>query len=176
MQGVISSLGREIYAENKHIGYLVQWSLIAPLCKKWSRNRDPDMNRVSEMVEYHMKGGYIPKMIHMADIRDEGLVCYDGNHRREVFNHVVEDFSCVVDVIFNASQNDVYIAFNHINKSIQLPAIYLDEPSSKESSSVKEEILALVKHYETNFKTFLSTSPRYTYGKSKMETPVESTF
>lgn len=119
MEAIFDSLGQSIYNFNGHKGYMIQWKLIAPFCKKWSRNRDPDIERVNEMVEYYHKGGYIPRMIHLAELKDEGMVCYDGNHRKEVFNMCNDEaVMCVVDVLFGATQNDVYKAFNNINKSV----------------------------------------------------------
>jgi len=159
MEAIFDSLGQSIYHINGHKGYMIQWKLIAPFCKKWSRNRDPDMERVNEMVEYHNKGGYIPTMIHLAEVKDEGMVCYDGNHRKEVFNKCLDEaVMCVVDVMFDATHNDVYKAFNNINKSVQLPAIYIEE--ANDDNDVKADIVKLVRQYETKYKPFLSTSPR----------------
>jgi hypothetical protein len=148
-----------VYNFNGHKGYMLKWKLIAPLCKKWSRNRDPDMERVTEMHDHQTKNGYIPKMIHLAEIKEEGVVCYDGNHRREVFNMCNDDeLVCIVDVMFDTTQNEVYKAFNNINKSVQLPAIYVEEHN--EDNSVKIEILKLVKKFETKYKVFVSASAR----------------
>lgn len=159
MEQVLQSLGTQIYSKEKHQGFQVPWKLIGPLCRKWSRNRDPDMSRVQEMLAYYQRGGYIPCLIHLAEIRGEGLVCYDGNHRREVFNQCDDDIVCIVDVMFDACQNDVYKAFDHINKSVQLPAIYLDNDDN--DTTIKEEIIQLVRSYEAKYKAFQSTSTRY---------------
>lgn len=158
MEYLFNKLGKHLYASNSHNGYFIEWKNISPLCKKWSRNRDPDINRVNEMIEYHINGGYIPKIIHLAELEGEGLICYDGNHRRNVFDKINENIECIVDIIFNASQTDVYNSFNNINKSVQLPAIYLDD--NMNSSSVKLEILDIVKYYEDKYKQFISTSSR----------------
>lgn len=165
MDSVISSLGQELYQHGKHKVFLGKWNLISPLCKKWSRNRDPDQGRVSEMLDYLKHGGYIPRMIHLAHVADEGLVCYDGNHRREVFNvaPLGGDMICLFDVLFDACQNDVYMAFNDINKSVQVPAMFFYDEHDKSCNGreIKDDILALVKTYETKYKAFVSTSPRY---------------
>lgn len=165
MEQVFANLGKLLYDENGHKGFIVKWNLVSPLCKQWSRNRDADKGRVAEMIDFHQKGGYIPRIVHLADVIGEGLVCYDGNHRREVFNRCAgdADLICIVDVMFGATQRDVYKAFNNINKSVQLPAIYLDdggENNKNQVGVVKDEILALVKTYEAKYKAFLSTSPR----------------
>lgn len=159
METILGSLGKELYAHGNHKGYLIAWNLISPLCAKWSRNRDTDKVRVKEMVEFYQKGGYLPSVIHVAEVFEEGLVCYDGNHRREVFDQLEDKRLCIVDVIFKASQYDVYQAFEHINKAVQLPAIYLDDNNT--SQLVKDKILQLVKSYELRYKPFLSTSSRY---------------
>lgn len=159
METIFDSLGQTIYTLKGHKGYLIQWKLIAPFCKKWSRNRDPDMQRVNEMVMHLNKGGYIPRMIHLAELNDEGIVCYDGNHRKEVFNQCDDEtFVTIVDIMFHSTQNEVYKAFNNINKSVQLPAIYMEDTS--DDSAVKQDIIALVKQYETNYKSYLSSSAR----------------
>ncbi len=121
------------------------------------------MERVNEMYDFYMSGGYIPQMIHLAEINGEGLVCYDGNHRRELFSReeISKDIEIIVDVLFTASQTDVYKAFENINKSVQVPAIYLvDDDESNKVSQIKREILALVKDYEQKYKSCLSTSAR----------------
>jgi hypothetical protein len=160
MEAIFDSLGQKIYVTNSHNGYLIQWKLIAPFCKKWSRNRDADQERIKEMIDHHQKGGYIPRMIHLAELSDEGTVCYDGNHRKEVFNSFCNDESimCIVDIMFATTQKEVYKAFNNINKSVQLPAIYIEEEHN--NTHVKDEILALVKHYESTYKALLSPSAR----------------
>lgn len=133
--------------------------MIAPFCKKWSRNRDADMERVHEMIEYYHKGGYIPRMIHLAELKDEGMVCYDGNHRKEVFNACNDEgVVCIVDVMFDTTEKDVYKAFNNINKSVQLPAIYVEEIN--DDNDIKAEIVKLVKEFEIKYKPCLSTSAR----------------
>ncbi len=151
---LFNKIGKLLYVDGTHYVYSLNWPTIAKFCKKWSRNREPDMKRVTEMIAYHKKGGYIPRHIHLAHILEEGLVCYDGNHRREVFEKI-GDVTCIVDVMFNATQESVYKAFDDINKSIQVSAIHLiiDE-------TVKTDIENLVYHYTVTYPTYVSTSAR----------------
>jgi hypothetical protein len=158
MESLFKTIAKELYTDNKHKGYLVQWKLVAPFCKKWSRNRDPDMGRVAEMRVFNDSGGYIPKVIHLAEVQGEGVVCYDGNHRRELLNELVEDdITCIVDIMFGATQNDVYVAFENINKSVQVPIVYIEE----NGEGCLSDIIHLVKTYETNYKPFCSHAARY---------------
>jgi hypothetical protein len=156
MEPIFDSFAKSIYNFNGHKGYIIQWKLVAPFCKKWSGNRDPDMQRVNEMVECYKNGGYIPRMIHLAETKEEGIVCYDGNHRKETFNECKDsEIICIVDIMFNSTQNEIYKSFNNINKSVQLPAIYLEERKDN-----RDEIISLVKQYEIKYKDRLSTSAR----------------
>ena len=160
METLFESLGGQtIYAINGHQGFMIEWKLVAPLCKKWSCNRDADVERVNEMIKYHRNGGYIPRMIHLAELPEEGVVCYDGNHRREVFNKCNDDvIMCVVDIMFNTTQMEVYKAFDNINKSVQLPAMYVEDTYN--INDVKADIVELVKKYELKHRPYLSTSSR----------------
>lgn len=155
LKAVLDARGQRVYVNSGHVGYAIQWSVLSPLCRQWSRNRDVDASRVAEMLAFHRSGGYIPRIVHVAVCGAEGLVCYDGNHRRHVFDLLEEeDVLCLVDVMFDASPADVYLAFNNLNKAVQVPALYFEQ------SDVKDEILALVKTYEKEYKAFLSPSPR----------------
>jgi len=170
MEVIFKTLGNHIYTQNNHHLFVIEWPKIAPLCKKWKRNRDCDKSRIDEMEVRYNEGVYIPKLIHLAEVENEGLVCYDGNHRRELFTRVLkqsEGSECIVDVMFNASQHDVYTAFENINKSVQLPAIFLDDEEEEESGSknkdkdnLKNDILGMVRTFEVKYKPFLSTSSR----------------
>lgn len=162
MQQLFDKIGQKLYTNNNHHGYLINYNLISALCKTWSRNREPDQTRIDEIYFYYIKGGYIPKIIHLAEIISEGLVCYDGNHRREVFNKCInseENIEIICDIMFNVSQSDVYKSFNNINKSVQLPAIYLDEDPNI-NFRIKDDIIKLVKKYEIQYKSFVSASAR----------------
>lgn len=157
MQSIIDKLATKIYVTNSHTQYYAKWSNIKSLCKKWALNRDPDQARVNELIEFHTNGGYVPLFIHLAEIPNEvGLVCYDGNHRREMMDSVNYDGYCTINIMFSASKEQVINAFNNLNKSVQVPLVYL-EPTD---TGIKESLIKLVKTYEDNYKQFISTSPK----------------
>lgn len=159
MEHLLNSIGTFVGKQGRHSTYIVDWNLIKPIVKKWSRNRDPDMERVQELLIHVQNGGYIPFILHLADLKDEGLVCYDGNHRREALNHITANMPrVIVNILSNATQKEVYDAFDSLNKSVQVPAIYFEDEHT--IKNVKEEILALVKRYEGKYKDHLSPSPR----------------
>jgi hypothetical protein len=159
MEKTFKSHGKLIYDIDGHKGYLIEWKFVSEFCKKWSKNREPDQERINEMVAFFKNGGYIPRMIHLAETVEEGMICYDGNHRKEVFNICYQqNCTCIVDVMFSATQYDVFKNFTNINKAVQLPAMYIDESPFENTKT--NDILKLVKQYEQKYKMFLSTSPR----------------
>ena len=145
-----------LYANGNHTVYCVNWYDISPNVKKWSRNRDVDETRVVEIVDTFKAGGHIPKMIHLAYLEDEGLVCYDGNNRRVAFNQLNSKMlPVIVDLMYPATPQSVFIAFENINKSVAVPALYLSE-----SGTLKNEIIKLVEFYEIKYPLFVSASAR----------------
>ena len=156
MENVFNVFANELYRCGRHVGYSVKFKHIDPICKKWSKNRNPDMERVKEMHEYYNSGGYIPKFIHLAELKGEGIVCYDGNHRRELLKLINDgDIECIVDVMFSATDEDIYEAFSSVNRAVDVPEIYLEDVSN-----IKDDVLELVKKYESNYKQFTSKSSR----------------
>jgi len=159
METLLASIGTCLGKQgDKHVTFLVDWGLLKPIVKKWSRNRDPDMQRVQEIGQYMSHGGYVPVILHLADVQDEGIVCYDGNHRREALNLLEKPPHVIIDMLCNASQKDVYDAFDMLNKSVQVPAIYFEQEDL--SYQIKDQLIQLVKSYETKYKSHLSPSPR----------------
>lgn len=161
MDKILSHLGSCIIDHPKHKIIVIEWSIVQPLIKKWSRNRDPDLTRIQELTNYIKNGNYIPPMLHLADLKEEGLVCYDGNHRREALQQAnLENYKIIVDLLCHATQSEVFEAFTNINKSVQVPAIFVDEMIQENDIRIKHDIIQLVKKYETQYSSYVSTSSR----------------
>lgn len=145
-----------LYDNNNHQGFLVDWTIVNKLITKWEHNRDVDTVRVKEMLEFHKSGGYLPRMIHVANIEGTpSLLCYDGNHRREVFNKLDDwTFFVVLDVHFAQNEKDIFEACANINKSIQLPPVYLED------SRIKSQIVKIVEKYAKSYPELCSSFPR----------------
>jgi len=98
----------------------------------------------------------MPLLFHLAEL-PEGLVCYDGNHRREVLSKSKDDPKCIVDVMFGASPEEILEAFENLNKSIQVPAVFVQ---SGVPEAAKKKIVALAQRFERDHKAFASPSSR----------------
>lgn len=156
---IIKKLGTRLYDANGHIGYLVEVELVTQLVSKWSKNRESDKQRVIEISQHIKEKKWVPMTIYTANLPIEGLVCYDGNHRREAFKQIsplMNKALVIIDILKDPS--DIYAAFQCINKSV--PISLIDSMVDHDTLKTKQDIELLVKHYEMHFHTFISTSPR----------------
>ena len=160
MDSILQSIGTTVLEYHNHKIIIAEWSLVGPILKKWSRNREADSLRVQEIANHVRQGGFVPPVLHVADLKEEGLVCYDGNHRRAAFMQVSlpVGFKVVLDVLCNATQRSTFECFENLNKCVQVPAIYVDD--NDDNHRVKEDILSVVQRFEKEYKPFLSTSNR----------------
>lgn len=157
---ILEKLGTKIYEVGSHTGWVLQWKDLQVLVSKWKYNRDPDSQRVAEMVGFYRSGGYVPLILHIAEIGGK-YYCYDGNHRREMLQTLDNpDLSVVIDLLSHATDSDVHSAFNAVNQSVQVPDLYLQAPESNRKIST-EQIVELVREYERKYKGLVSTSSRY---------------
>lgn len=157
MEVLLNSIGTQLIKQGRHITFLLDWNVLKPIVKKWSRNRDPDMTRVQDLLIHISNNGYFPPVLHLAEVDGEGLVCYDGNHRREALNAISNPPKVIIDLMTRASQEDVYKAFEALNKSVQVPALYLDESMNH---NVKDDLLCIVRKYESKYRQHVSSSAR----------------
>lgn len=158
---IIKQYGNFISKQNNTYTYAIKYQHIYKFVEKWIGNRDADINRVNEMVSNYISGNYIPLHLHLAELNNK-LVCYDGNHRREMLNMLIDKRivnNIIVSIIFNANHDIIYKEFTNINKAIQVPALYFD--NQNDITQLKSEILNIVKEYEKKYKPFVSTSTRH---------------
>lgn len=167
MEAVLSTLGREMYCDGRHRGFMVPWSLLSPLCRRWSRNRPPDSGRVDALVQHRLHGGYVPLLLHVAIVKEAtGLACYDGNHRREMLDRLMaehgRDEHVIVDVLTAATEEEVFAAFSAVNQAVSVPASYVEcVEDNADKALIREQILELVKRYEKSYPSHVSSSPRF---------------
>lgn len=108
----------------------------------WSLNRKRDHGRIREIKAFQDKRGHMNGTIHFAELEDEGIVCYEGNHR---FWAVSDDIEYVmIDVIWNATEDQVYEEFNAINSALPVPKIMkkkLDAPGVVLRKRIEEYVI-----------------------------------
>ena len=42
MEHVISTFAKKLYTQGNHVGYVLKYKHLQPICKKWSKNRNPE--------------------------------------------------------------------------------------------------------------------------------------
>ena len=156
---IIRKTGRQVYDIDGHIGYEISVSSMNTLLKAWSKNRQLDNTRVNELSRHLKQGGWVPPTIHVAHIPVEGLVCYDGNHRREAYRQIspcFENKTIILDIL--KKPTEIYKCFNDINKSV--PVAQIDLLMDNDFVKIRHELDNLVKKYEKTYSSFVSTSSR----------------
>lgn len=131
---------------------------------RWSGNRPVDEVRIPEIVETILKNKQVHDTIKIAKINGIEYECYDGLHRLEAIKEIVKkrpehkNLKCMVYVMKNATQDKVRTDFLEYNKSISVPEIYKEPPSSS-----TEMIKTVVNHFYEKYRKELfkpSYNPR----------------
>jgi len=120
--------------------------------KMWKFNRPPDTTRISEINEAMKKNNRMDGLINLAFIPHEGLVCYEGNHRRLALEG--NDFVVFIDVLWDVTDERVAEEFRRLNKSVSVPELYISETDA----TIKVEIEQLVKEFIKKFPDHVSSS------------------
>ena len=137
----------KLYEEGVYSVYCIPSKELAGLkdeIKRWSGNRKEIKARVEEIKKYQALTKHVNGTIHFACLEDEGLVCYEGNHRFRALTR-----NCgkvIVDIMWNATQEDVKREFQAINSAQAVSEIYMEE---KENS--KKEIENYVESVATDY-------------------------
>ena len=121
--------GKKIYKQGKHNIYLSKSKNVLPYTVRWSKNRPSDKNRIKNIKNYILENGYIDGTIYLANI-DEGLVCYDGNHRREALNLIDKDYDVLINLIDQPSGEYLEKKFQDLNKCVPVLDFYLENDKS----------------------------------------------
>lgn len=106
--------------------------------KKWKHNRPHDEHRVLKLRKYQNLQKHVNGTIHLAYLKEEGLVCYEGNHRFQALTTEVPHV--VVDIMWNASFDDVKREFLAINSGENVSELYTKITEDDTMNRVKEQI------------------------------------
>ena len=87
------------------------------LLTRWSENQ----------IENQLVDG----IIYLAFINSEGLVCYDGNHRRLALAEEIEDVKILVSVFWSITQINLEKEFDRLNMAVSVPRIMIDRKAQQ---------------------------------------------
>jgi len=123
--------------------------------ERWKYNRPPDTERVAEIHAFVKQSGRLDGMMYLACINKK-LYCYESNHRREALAGITEIAPILVDIMWDATHEQVKAEFLRLNKAVSVPELYVtDEPMADMDS-----ILAARKAFCEKYKPLKVTTGR----------------
>jgi hypothetical protein len=123
--------------------------------ERWKYNRPPDADRVAEIHAFVKQSGRLDGMMYLACVNKK-LYCYESNHRREALVGITEIAPILVDIMWDATHEQVKAEFLRLNKAVSVPELYVtDEPMADMDS-----ILAARKAFCEKYKPLKVTTGR----------------
>ena len=124
--------------------------------KRWKYNRPPTEARISEIHEWNAQFNRMDGLLNLAYIPGEGLVCFEGNHRRLALKDLDRPITVLVDILWDVTDEVVMHEFRRINTSVSVPDLYVVETES----SLKVEIEEFVKWFKKEYPSHETASER----------------
>lgn len=121
--------------------------------KRWKHNRPPDESRVAEIREWTQTSKRVDGIIYLACVDNE-IVCYESNHRREALKGLEGLHNIFVDMMWDATDEQVKSEFFRLNKAISVPELFVTE----QQDIRLEDLLQIVNGFCTNYAKIQSPS------------------
>ena len=166
--------GKFISRQGNHYIYLADSLVVTEQSKIWSRNRPCDELRVSEIEKYISQVGYVDGMLYFANIEGEGLVCYDGNHRRCALMNLTKNYKILINVLENPSFDYLKSKFVSLNKCVPVTDLFLND---NHSESEVDLIMEVTDHFCQLWKSHRKTSPnpnRPNFNRDTLQSKISS--
>jgi len=134
--------------QGRHTVYWVPFEIFSKLpIDRWQYNRPPDEGRVAEIREWMQTSERVDGMIHLAAIGTK-LVCYESNHRREAMKGLTNLHNVLVDILWDATDEEVKAEFFRLNKAVSVPDLYVTEDQSVQLDELRSAVDAFCKNYK----------------------------
>lgn len=169
MASILRNRGKLLFTTSgQHQIYYIDFNILRENVDRWYGNREPDEDRVQEIVSYLQNEDYVPPYLFLAEINGKDkLYCYDGSHRLKAFMSSDYEGYVIVDLLSNATQRDVMSAFKNVNKTVPISKIYIDEDLE---SQTRGKILQEVSVFKSKYKNMSSNSTNYQRPHFNIET------
>jgi len=122
--------------------------------KQWKFNRPPDLIRIPEIHEWMKQFQRMDGILNLAYIMSEGLVCFEGNHRRLALDGL--DIIVFVSILWDVTDEIITHEFRRLNKSVCVPDLYIID----NKASLRGEIEHVVSEFRKKYPALESTSGR----------------
>lgn len=114
--------------------------------KRWKHNRPPDEPRVQEIREWIQTSKRVDGIIYLACVDNE-LVCYESNHRREALKGIEGLHNILVDMMWDATDEQVKAEFFRLNKAISVPELFVTEQHEIRVDELLQAVDGFCKNY-----------------------------
>jgi hypothetical protein len=152
--------GKFLVKQGVHTVYLADSHIIVKNTKIWSKNRPPDRLRIDEIKNHILKNGYVDGCIYLANIPEQGLVCYDGNHRREALSLIDKSYKIFINVLEDPGDKYLCDTFVNLNKCVPVTDLYMEPEKDTEDTKLLQTIVDdLSNHYAILWDKHRTTSP-----------------
>lgn len=113
--------------------------------KQWKYNRPPDFSRVPDIHTWMKQFNRMDGLLNLAYISGEGLVCFEGNHRRLALEGL--DIVVLVDIVWDATHDTLIHEFRRLNKSVCVPDLYVVENETTLRGEIENAVAEFRKKY-----------------------------
>ena len=133
--------------QGSHTMYWMPATIFTQLpIKRWKHNRPPDDDRVREIRDWIQSSKRVDGIIYLACVDNE-VVCYESNHRREALKGIEGLHNILVDMMWNATNDQVKAEFFRLNKAISVPELFVDDQTDVRV----DDLLAVVNAFCDNY-------------------------
>lgn len=142
--------------QGKHTVYWMPYTTFAKLkVKMWKYNRPCDEDRVAEIRDWISESKRVDGVIYIACVDDE-LICYESNHRRLALEGLEGLHNILVDILWDATDEEVKAEFQRLNKAVSVPELYVAQNPVVTDASLRP----IVDEFCNRFKSHKKPSPR----------------
>lgn len=136
--------------QGKHTVYWMPCATFAKLkVKMWKYNRPIDEGRVTEIREWISVSKRVDGVIYLACVDDE-LVCYESNHRRMAIHGLEGIHSIIVDILWDATDDEVKQEFQRLNKAVSVPELYVAEVPIVSEAELRPIVTVFCANYNSH--------------------------
>ena len=148
MSGVVQKYLNEFKIANTNV-YAIPMDVFRTLdISQWKFNRPPDMSRIGDIHNWMKQFNRMDGVLNLAYIQHEGLVCFEGNHRRLALEGL--NITVLADIVWDATHEIVKHEFQRLNKSISVPDLYIVETDATVRVQIEEAVASFRKKYPTH--------------------------
>lgn len=139
--------------QGKHTVYWMPYTTFAKLkIKMWKYNRPCDDKRVAEIREWVSESKRVDGVIYLACVDNE-LVCYDANHRRVAIEGLEGIYPIQVDILWNATDEEVKAEFQRLNKAMSVPELYVTNEPIVTEAELRPMVTVFCANYGSHYVT-----------------------